>query len=292
MSRVSYASTVGSMMYAMICTRLDISQAVSVFSSYMANLGKEHWQAIKWILRYLRGTADVGLVYDNASTDSSSVVGFVDSNYVGVTFAGCFVYYRGKVYIATKAVKKAIWLKGLVGDLGLQQGDTLVFCDSQSTIHLTKNQMYHKRPKHIDVRGFSGGARGVSFVRFDRIQGLRAFLVPSLLGRHAKCLEKINNFGANPKEPTKVKLMSQQNRQDLAKIQQDLTKSGEISSNPAKSHQIRRVLARSDEISPNPVRSHLIWRWSSTQSDHGVAVELNVIFLRRQWKFKSHVFFV
>ena len=54
--------------------------------------------------------------------------------------------------IATKAVKKAIWLKGLVGDLGLQQGDTLVFCDSQSTIHLTKNQMYHKRPKHIDVR--------------------------------------------------------------------------------------------------------------------------------------------
>jgi hypothetical protein len=31
------------------------------------------------------------------------------------------------------------------------------------------------------------------------IKGLRAFLVPSLLGRHAKCLEKINNFGANPK---------------------------------------------------------------------------------------------
>ncbi len=53
---------------------------------------------------------------------------------------------------ATKAVKKAIWLKGLVSNLGLQHGDTLVFCDSQSAMHLTKNQMYHERPKHIDVR--------------------------------------------------------------------------------------------------------------------------------------------
>uniref|UniRef100_A0A2N9IZT5 Reverse transcriptase Ty1/copia-type domain-containing protein n=1 Tax=Fagus sylvatica TaxID=28930 RepID=A0A2N9IZT5_FAGSY len=214
MSRVSYASAVGSMMYAMICTRLDISQAVSVFSSYMANLGKEHWQAVKWILRYLRGTADVGLVYDNASTNSSSVVGFVDSDYV-LHSPVALSTTEAEYMIATKAVKKAIWLKGLVGDLGLQQGDTLVFCDSQSTIHLTKNQMYHKRPKHIDVRGFSGGARGVSFVRFDRIQGLRAFLVPSLLGRHSECLEKINNFGANPKGfqyLRKISLMRKQKR--------------------------------------------------------------------------------
>ena len=40
---------------------------------------------------------------------------------------------------ATEAVKVAIWLKGLVGDLGLQQDDDVVFFDSQSTIHLTKN---------------------------------------------------------------------------------------------------------------------------------------------------------
>ena len=176
MSRVSYGSAVGSMMYAMICTRLDISQPVSVFSNYMANLGKEHWQAVKWILQYLRGTADVGWVYDNASTNSSSVVGFVDSDYVGdldkrrflivyvFTLSSCTINWKvlhstvalstteAEYMIATKAVKKAIWLKGLVGDLGLQQGDTLVFCDSQSTINLTKNQMYHKRPKHIDVR--------------------------------------------------------------------------------------------------------------------------------------------
>jgi poly(3-hydroxybutyrate) depolymerase len=64
MSRVPYASAVGSMMYAMVCTHPDISQAVSVVSRYMANPSKDHWQAVRWILRYLSGTADVGLVYD------------------------------------------------------------------------------------------------------------------------------------------------------------------------------------------------------------------------------------
>ena len=74
MSRVPYACAVGSMMHAMLCTRPDISQAVSVVSRYMANPGKDHWQAVRWILRYLSGTADVGLVYDWVSTDSRSVI--------------------------------------------------------------------------------------------------------------------------------------------------------------------------------------------------------------------------
>ena len=49
-------------------------------------------------------------------------------------------------------MREAIWLRGLVGDLGLKQETTSVFCDNQSAIHLTKNQMYHERTKHIDVR--------------------------------------------------------------------------------------------------------------------------------------------
>lgn len=53
---------------------------------------------------------------------------------------------------ATESVKEAIWLRGMVSDLGLQQDDLTVFCDSQSAIHLTKNQMFHERTKHIDVR--------------------------------------------------------------------------------------------------------------------------------------------
>ncbi|XP_070053673.1 uncharacterized protein [Nicotiana tomentosiformis] len=54
MAQVPYSSAVGSIMYAMVCTRPDISQAVSVVSQYMACPGKAHWHAVKWILRYLR----------------------------------------------------------------------------------------------------------------------------------------------------------------------------------------------------------------------------------------------
>ena len=58
MSKVPYASNVGSLMYAMVCTRLDIAHAVGVVSKYMSHPGIEHWNAVKWILRYLRGTSN------------------------------------------------------------------------------------------------------------------------------------------------------------------------------------------------------------------------------------------
>ena len=50
-------------MYAMVCTRPDLAHAVSVVSRFMGEPGKEHWQAVKRIFRYLRSTSDVGLIY-------------------------------------------------------------------------------------------------------------------------------------------------------------------------------------------------------------------------------------
>jgi hypothetical protein len=55
MSNVPYSSTIGNLMYMMVCTRLDIVHAMGVVSRYMNNIGKEHWKVVKWILRYLRG---------------------------------------------------------------------------------------------------------------------------------------------------------------------------------------------------------------------------------------------
>jgi len=58
MSHVPYCSAVGSLMYAMVCIRLDLSHAVSVLSCYMHNPEKYHWEAMKWILRYVKGSID------------------------------------------------------------------------------------------------------------------------------------------------------------------------------------------------------------------------------------------
>ncbi|KAK9042340.1 hypothetical protein V6N11_017417 [Hibiscus sabdariffa] len=63
MSQISYASAIGSIMYAMICTRPDLSYALNMTSRYQANPGEGNWTAVKNILKYLRRTKDVFLFY-------------------------------------------------------------------------------------------------------------------------------------------------------------------------------------------------------------------------------------
>ena len=50
MSQVSYASALRSVMYAIVCTRPDLTYAVSIVSWFMSNPGKQHWEAVKWVL--------------------------------------------------------------------------------------------------------------------------------------------------------------------------------------------------------------------------------------------------
>jgi hypothetical protein len=61
MSKVPYASAVGCLMYAMVCTRLDLANAVSVVSKHMKNPRRQHWDVVKWIFRYLKGTIEYGI---------------------------------------------------------------------------------------------------------------------------------------------------------------------------------------------------------------------------------------
>ncbi|KAJ4720195.1 Retrovirus-related Pol polyprotein from transposon TNT 1-94 [Melia azedarach] len=175
MSRVPYTSAVGSLMYAMVCTRPNLAQSVSVVSRFMGEPGKEHWQAVKRIFRYLKGTFDVGLIYRGDT--QCLVTGFSDSDYAGdvdsrrsmtgyvFTLGSSVVSWKATLqptvtlstteaeYMAlTEAAKKGIWLKGLVSDLGLYHDQAIVYCDSLSAICLAKDQVHHERTKHIDVR--------------------------------------------------------------------------------------------------------------------------------------------
>ena len=65
MRQVPYASTVGNLMYVMLCTRPDIYFAVGMVSRYQSNLGLNHWVAVKLILKYLRRTRNYMLVYSS-----------------------------------------------------------------------------------------------------------------------------------------------------------------------------------------------------------------------------------
>jgi hypothetical protein len=176
MSKVLYASTVGCLMYDMICTRPDLAHAMSMVSKYMTNLGKQHWNAVKWIFRYLKGTTDYGITFAKQKSDLS-VVGYVDADYAGdlddrrltmdyvFTLAGGPICWKSMIlstiamstteaeYMATaEAAKEALWLTRLVRELGIQKGGVPLYCDSLSAIYLANNQVYYTKTKHIDVR--------------------------------------------------------------------------------------------------------------------------------------------
>ena len=83
MTHVTYASVVGSLMYAIVCTRLDWSQVVSMVSRYMHDLDRGHWETVKWILQYIKGTIDIDLIFKKDIASKQECIGYVDSNYAG-----------------------------------------------------------------------------------------------------------------------------------------------------------------------------------------------------------------
>ena len=80
MSKVPYALAIGSLMYAMVGTRPDIAHVMGVVSRYMSKSGKQHWEAVKWILIYLRGSTNTCLYFTGASL---KLQGYVDADLTG-----------------------------------------------------------------------------------------------------------------------------------------------------------------------------------------------------------------
>ena len=80
MSEVPYASGIGSIMYSMICTRPDVSFALSVTRRYQSDPGMEHQKVVKRILKYLRRTKDMFLVY--GGDKELAVKGYTDASFI------------------------------------------------------------------------------------------------------------------------------------------------------------------------------------------------------------------
>ncbi|KAK8557982.1 hypothetical protein V6N13_050332 [Hibiscus sabdariffa] len=78
MSQIPYASAIGSIMYAMICTRPDLSYALSMTSQYQENPGEGHWIAVNNILKYLIRTKDAFLVY--GGEEELAIKGYTDAS--------------------------------------------------------------------------------------------------------------------------------------------------------------------------------------------------------------------
>ncbi|XP_031283142.1 secreted RxLR effector protein 161-like [Pistacia vera] len=176
MENVPYSNAIGYVMYVMISTRPDLAYAITLLSRFMSNPGNEHWNALKWLLRYINCTVQIGLVFckRNASLD---LVGYVDVDFVGdrdsrksttayyFTLGGNCVSWKSqlqplvalstteaKYVTVSDAFKEATWLQGILKEADWLSGTATVYSDNQSVIHLSKNPVYHERIKHVDVK--------------------------------------------------------------------------------------------------------------------------------------------
>ena len=178
MNSIPYASAIGSIMYAMLCTRPDVCHAVSLTSRYQSDPGVEHWTAVKNILKYLKRTKEMFLVY--GGDEQLVVKGYVDasfdtdpddsksqSGYVFILNGGAVSWRSSKQSVvaastteaeyvaASEAAQEGVWMKEFISELGVVPSalDPMdIYCDNTGAIANAKEPRSHKNSKHIKRR--------------------------------------------------------------------------------------------------------------------------------------------
>ncbi|KAJ9543577.1 hypothetical protein OSB04_023284 [Centaurea solstitialis] len=192
---VLYRSLAGALQY-LTFTRPDITYAVQQVCLFMHDPREPHFTALKRIIRYLRGTMDLGLQLHVSKT--SSLVAYSDADWGGCpvtrrSTSGYCVFlgdnlvswsskrqatisrssaeaeYRG----VANAVAETCWLRNLLRELHSSPSKaTIVYCDNVSAVYLSSNPVQHQRTKHIEI--------DIHFVRDKEAMGhLRVIHVPS-----------------------------------------------------------------------------------------------------------------
>ncbi|GJY80741.1 retrotransposon protein, putative, ty1-copia subclass [Tanacetum coccineum] len=177
MKKVPYASAVGSIMYAVRCTRPDVAFAQNLVSRYQQNPGKLHWVAVKHILKYLRNTKDMFLVYGGNPDTELDVTGFCDASwqcdkddtksqtgYVFIVNGGAVDWKSKKqttiamhatqseYMAASEAAMEAVWIRKFVGDLGVMPSINKpinMYCDNSAAIIFANEPGVMKGARHF-----------------------------------------------------------------------------------------------------------------------------------------------
>ena len=175
MKAVPYASAVGSLMYAMLCTRPGICFVVGMVIRYQSNPRQEHWTTVKHIIKYLKRTRYYMLVYH---VESLVPLGYTDSDFHAVkdskNSTSSYVFTLGSGAIswrcikqsfiadstmeaecvaASKATKEAVWLRNFLLDLEVvpsMQLPITLYCDNSGEVANLKEPMTYKKGKHIE----------------------------------------------------------------------------------------------------------------------------------------------
>jgi len=218
--KLPYRELVGALNYLAVATRPDISFVCSYLGQFNNCYDRTHWTAAKRVLRYLKGTSDVGLFYTPTEEPLS---GFVDADW-GANLADrkshtgmCFIWSGGPItwdsrkqrsvalssneseYMGlSDASKEAIYLRGMFEELGMKIRDrTPIYNDNQGAIKLAENPVHHARSKHIDIRyhfvreSLSNGLITINYVPTDKM--LADIFTKGLVKiKHLRLMEGLN----------------------------------------------------------------------------------------------------
>lgn len=167
---------IGKLLYLSNRTRPDIAAPVAALARYQDNASEEHWKAAKQILRYLRGTINLGIHFNYRG--DNILYGYADADFAGDTddrkstsgivfmLNGGPIHWKSKkqssVSLSTTesefisacdAAKDAVHLHMLLNELGFIQPQPIhIYEDNQATIKIAHNETYRGRLKHLDLR--------------------------------------------------------------------------------------------------------------------------------------------
>jgi hypothetical protein len=174
MRNVPYAEAIGSILWPVMISRPDAAFSVSVLSQFIQNPGRIHWEALQRVIVYLNSTKDLWLTFGGRTT---SLEGYCDADWAGqkdrhsisgYSFhlgQGAVTWSSKKQYIIalssteaeyiaqTHAAKEALWLRTFWAEMQNAEPTTMTInCNNQGAIALSKDNKFHARTKHIDIR--------------------------------------------------------------------------------------------------------------------------------------------
>ncbi|GKF38121.1 hypothetical protein Tco_0118182 [Tanacetum coccineum] len=132
---------VGSLMY-LTASRPDLVFVICMCARYQAKPTKKHFEAIKRVFRYLKGTINMGLWYpkDNAM----SLTAYAD--------AGIMIQEEAEYIAMSGCCAQILWMRSQLKDYGFEFNKIPLYCDNKSAIALCCNNVQHSHSKHIDIR--------------------------------------------------------------------------------------------------------------------------------------------
>lgn len=224
MKKRPYRELVGGLIYLANATRPDIAFAASTLSRFCTDPGELHWSLAKRVLRYLKGTLHYSIKY---MKNKNALAAYTDSNWAGdvddrksctgnviILANGPFhpISWKSKkqasVALSTMEAEYAalaeisreiVYVKRLLTYMGFEKfikDPVDVYCDNQSAIELSKNAVFHKRSKHIDISfHFTRELveKKVITVRYLRTESMIADILTKSLSRdkHFKCVSML-----------------------------------------------------------------------------------------------------